>query len=374
MTRERAEMRSRIFIRQSVYPVEAAAVDEILDELAPSLEGRTVLVKPNCLMAAGPDAGITTHPSLVRALVVSLARRGARVWVGDNPGARGYGAGKACFRRTGMLEAAGEAFVDFGRSTTKVGIKSRFVDQVVVSRHVLEADYVLSVPKLKTHCLTLLTGAVKNMYGVLAGGEKVKLHSVARGREDFAEAVVDVYSIRPPDLALMDAVVAMEGDGPSRGSLRQVGKIVAADNAVAADVAAARLMGVSSSRVGHLVVAADRGFGPLELKDAAVNGDLEPVPGFMMPSTFRVGLMNFLSNRVVFNLLHRSRIEVEQAECISCGECRAACQSGAMVEEDGCFRIQSELCHQCFCCHELCPEGAVKVRGALGALLQRQKV
>ncbi len=360
----------RVIVRPSAYPVPAGLVDELLDELAPSLQGRTVLVKPNCLMASPPEKGVTTHPSLVRALVASLAGRGAVVQVGDNPGARGYGAVERCFRATGILDAAGDAFVDFGKATAKVPLTSRFADQAVVSRHLLEADYVISLPKLKTHCLTLLTGAVKNMYGVLSGGEKLKFHTAARARKDFAEALVDVYSIRPPDLAVVDAVTAMEGDGPSGGSLRQVGLLLASDNPVAADAAAAALMGVEALKVEHLAIAEERGLGPATPGRYLLDGDLAPVTGFRLPSTFRMGVMNALANRVVFSFLHRSRLQVIEDRCACCGECLEACPAGAVETGEGAYHIDNEICHQCFCCYEICPEGAVQIRGPLGALLK----
>jgi len=364
---------ARVILREASYPVPEDVVDEILDELSPPLKGKSVLLKPNCLMAARPEEGVTTHPSLVQALVKSLTDRGARVHVGDNPGARGYGAGEHCFRVSGLLEAAGEHFVDLGKDTVRVKLKSPFVDHVIVSRLVLESDYVISLPKLKTHCLTLLTGAVKNMYGILAGGEKVRLHYLARRGEDFSGALVDVFSLRPPDLSVMDAVVAMEGDGPSHGTLRTVGMVLASDNAVAVDSAASRLMGTTPGRIRHLAIAAERGFGPLDGEGVTFDGELLPVAGFRLPSTFRRGVMNLLSNSIVFNLLHRSRIQVDQGECSGCGECLAACPSGAVFEVEGTYTIDSAACHQCFCCHELCPSGAVKVRGALGALLKKQR-
>jgi uncharacterized protein (DUF362 family)/NAD-dependent dihydropyrimidine dehydrogenase PreA subunit len=361
---------ARVIVRPADYPVSEGLTDEILDALAPDLRGKKVLLKPNCLMASPPDDAVTTHPSLVRSLVSSFERRGASVQVGDNPGARGYGAGEHCFRVTGLLDAAGGHFVDFGQDTVRVPLKSSFADEVIVSRHLLEADYVVSVPKLKTHCLTVMTGAVKNMYGMLAGGEKTRLHYEARRGDDFSEALIDVFALRPPDLSVMDAVTVMEGDGPSHGSPRRAGLLIASDNAVALDSFAAGLMGIRADRVGHLAVAARRGLGSLERGEIEVDGPSAPFVGFRLPSTFRIGIMNFVSNSLVFNVLHRSRLRVDPEECTACGECLEVCPSGAMVEKDGQPVVDSRACHQCFCCYELCPTGAVKVRGALGALLR----
>jgi uncharacterized protein (DUF362 family)/ferredoxin len=359
-------------VRRAAYPVPDAVAEEALERFAPPLAGRRVLLKPNCLAGEPPERGVTTHPSLVAALVRALRRRGAAVVTGDNPGARGYGTGRRCFELSGLLAAADGSFGDIGAATAVVALRSRIAQEVVVSRAVLEADYVVSVPKLKTHCLTLLTGAVKNMYGVLAGAEKARLHWEARTPERFAELLADVYAVRRPDLAVMDAVVAMEGDGPSHGRLRDVGLVLASDDPVALDATAARIAGVAPERVAHLRLAAARGLGRIAAGEIRVDGPLATVPGFRLPSTFRAGVLGALSNLVVFNLLHRSRLRVNVRKCRRCGECERACPSGAMGRRDGAFAIDTGRCHLCFCCSELCPAGAVEVQGALGALLRRQ--
>ncbi|HEY5998286.1 MAG TPA: DUF362 domain-containing protein, partial [bacterium] len=303
-------------------------------------------------------------------LVAALRRRGAQVAVGDNPGARAYGSSRRCFADAGLLAAAGDAFVELGATTARVRLASGTVADAVVSRAVLEADYLVTVPKLKTHCLTLLTGAVKNSYGILAGAEKARLHAAARTPARFAAVLADVCAVRRPDLAVMDAIVAMAGDGPTHGRPHPLGLLLASDDPVALDATAARIIGVAPERVEHLRAAVARGLGLLAAEAIRVDGPAEPAAGFALPSTFRAGLLTWAANAVVFNVLRRSRLRVDVRECRRCGACAAACPTGAMEQRAGGYRIDEARCQHCYCCAELCPAGAVEVLGAVGALLR----
>lgn len=363
--------RSDVLVRRAAYPIAASLVDDVLERFAPSLCGRRVLVKPNCLLGAAPEKAATTHPSLVAALVAALRRRGAIVSVGDNPGARGYGSSRRCFADAGLLEAAGDAFVELGAATGRAVLQSGIVASAVVARGVIEADYLITVPKLKTHCLTLLTGAVKNSYGILAGAEKARLHHEARTPARFAEVLTDVYAVRPPDLAVMDAVVAMAGDGPTHGKPYALGLLLASTDPVAVDATAARILGVAPERVEHLRIAAARGLGKIDAGAIRIDGATTPVAGFALPSTFRAGVLTWAANAVVFNVLRRSRLRVNVRKCRRCGACSAACPAGAMQLRGGVYHIDQARCQHCYCCSELCPEGAVEVQGALGALVRR---
>jgi len=361
-----------VLVRRAGYPVPGAVVEEILERFAPPLAGRSVLVKPNCLMASPPEQGATTHPGLLGPLVAALRRRGAKVTVGDNPGARAYGSARACFAAAGLLAAADGAYADIGGRTAEATLPLGAGRRVLVSAAVLEADWVVTVPKLKTHCLTLLTGAVKNSYGILAGAEKARLHREEPTAARFAEAVAAVFAIRPPDLAVMDAVEAMEGDGPSHGPLRRVGLVLASADAVALDATAARAVGLDPLRVAHLAAAARHGLGTLAAGAIRVDGDLSGVPRLRLPSTFRAGVLTALANRLVFNLLHRSRLRVDVRKCRACGACVDACPAGAISPAGAGVAIDQARCQLCYCCAELCPEGAVETRGALGTLVARR--
>ncbi len=362
---------AEVLVRRASYPVAESLAEEILERFAPPLQGRSVLVKPNCLMGADPARAVTTHPSLVRAIVRALRRRGARVAVGDNPGARAYGSARAAFAAAGLLDAAEGAYEDIGARTASAPLRFGASGRAIVSAAVLEADWLVTVPKLKTHSLTLITGAVKNSYGILAGAEKVRLHREAPTPGRFARAVAAVCAIRPPDLAVLDAVTAMEGDGPTHGTPRELGLVLAAADPVALDATAARIAGIEPGRVLHLGEAAALGLGTADAAGIRLDGDPGQVGPLRVPSTQRAGVLTAIANLVVFNVLHRSRLRVDVRKCRGCGECVGACPSEAIVLGDGTVTIDTRRCQLCFCCAELCPEGAVAAQGALGAVLAR---
>ena len=127
----------------------------------------------------------------------------------------GYAANERCVRISVVLEAADGCYVNFAKENVQVPPKSRFINKLVISRAILDADLVINVPKFKTHLPTRITGAVKNMFGILVGVEKARVHLSVPLPKDFSEALVDIYQVRVPDLTVLDAVVGMEGNGSS---------------------------------------------------------------------------------------------------------------------------------------------------------------
>ena len=261
-------------------PVYHAVEDKIaraFEEFPLQWSGKKVLVKPNMLNERSPERGVTTHPSIVRAVTKWLLDAGAEVTVGDNPGAVGRGANERCASGSGIADAALGCYANISQDGVAMEIKSRYTRQLVVSRAVLDADILVSLPKFKTHALTQITGAIKNMFGILVGGEKGRMHAVTGSYRNFAEALVDIYQIRLPDLVIMDAVVGMEGNGPSSGDLRQVGKIIASDDGVAVDAVMATMMGKRPEKIHMLKVAGQRGIGEIDVSKLNVVGELAKV-------------------------------------------------------------------------------------------------
>ncbi len=347
-----------LLLQRASYNRMASAVDEVLRRFPLPLAGSRVLVKPNMLGPYRPEQGVTTHPSLVAAVVDRLAAAGAVVQVGDNPGAHGYGIGRRCAEVSGILEASRGCYTVMGESAVEVPVDSPYTRTVRVSRQVLEADLVISLPKMKTHLQTLMSGAVKNTYGYLVGADKSRLHAVARRKREFARVLADVFSVRPPHLTIMDAVTAMEGDGPSNGSLREVGLLIASSDAVAVDRLVCRLMGLPEERVLYLAEVRRQHPG---MGEYGIDGIDFPgaIPGWRLPAPFARDFVSWVGNAVLFSFLRKARLRIDSRRCTACGICRDGCPVGAIDQSSGRPVIDTRACIACYCCHELCPAGAI---------------
>jgi ferredoxin len=239
----------------------------------------------------------------------------------------------------------------------------------MISKEVLDADLVINLPKLKTHSLSYITGSVKNTFGYIVGGDKLNVHALAPTQRKFSEALVDVYQIRPPDLTLMDAVVAMEGNGPSNGTKRVIGKILAGRNAVTLDAVALHLLGHAVKDVRHLVIAGRRGLGEVDLSQIEISGDFKPVTDFKFPATFISGISGVVFNRLMSRWIHRPP-EVIPSRCQVCGVCIDHCPAAAMVMTEDSPRVDSDTCIKCYCCQEMCPADALRISGRFNRFIR----
>lgn len=355
--------KQRVVVAKAAYGASLKPVIEhLLDAFPRDWQGKKVLVKPNMLAPHPPEKAVTTHPALVAAVVESLMERGARVMVGDNPGVGGYGRSRKSADVCGLIEASRGCFANLGQRPVRHPVPSRFFDSLAFSADVLEADAVVSLPKLKTHGLTFLTAGIKNTFGYVVGGDKMRVHAACPTPVRFAEALVDIFQVRPPDLTIMDAVVAMEGNGPSNGRPFAIGKVMASDNAVSLDAVAAAMLGLAVKSVPHIEIAGNRGLGETDFSKIAVTGDYAPVSGFRFPSTFVPGMTGILLNRVLSRWIACDP-EIAKDRCKSCGLCSAHCPAHAMEMTREGPRLNPKTCIHCYCCQEMCPEDAIRLSG-----------
>jgi uncharacterized protein (DUF362 family)/Pyruvate/2-oxoacid:ferredoxin oxidoreductase delta subunit len=356
---------ARVLIQDAGYDDSLPLViDRILEAFPRNWAGKSVLVKPNILAPHAPDKGVTTHPKLVRAVVQALLHRKARVMVGDNPGISAYGRSGRAAGVSGIEQAALGCYIPLGQYPVHCPASSRYFDQVTVSRQILEADVIISLPKLKTHTLTVLTAGIKNTFGYVVGGDKMRIHAACPRPRQFAQALVDIYSIRPPDLTILDAVVGMQGNGPANGSPVVLGKIMASDNSVSLDAAAVSFLGQKPLSIPHIQEAAKRGLGEIDPARMKIMGELQPVTNFRFPQTFLPGLSGLILNRCLSRWIN-CLPEVNTSRCVQCGLCIAHCPVGAMHMTENGPAVQEYKCIHCYCCQELCPEDAIVLTGRL---------
>ncbi len=329
--------------------------------------GQRVLLKPNLLSAKPPDRAITTHPSVLRSLVAVVREAGGEPFVGDSPGGALRGVERV-WRNTGMLALSEETCVPLVNFEAAGSVEiAGELGTYMIARPVLDADVIINVPKMKTHVLTLYTGCIKNVFGVVPGFRKARLHSAVPRPVPFSRRIVDLYALVRPALHVMDAVVAMEGDGPSGGRPRPVGAIIAGTDGVAVDTVAAEMMGYPHGRVPMIRQAAERGLGTCDPREIEVVGE-EPgsfdLTGFALP---RTRVFNFIPSFAVRALRPWIWAYPEMSEewgCLGdrCALCVRSCPVSAIEMVDGRPVVNRRACIECLCCHEVCPEHAVRVR------------
>ncbi len=364
--------KTRVAIAEAKYETMDADVESLMGLLGmgpwlKKLRGSKVFIKPNLLGMFPRENHATTDPSLVSAMVRIVREAGARVIVGDNCGVGGYGLNEKVARHTGVFDAAMGAYKNVAQTTKLVKLHSRYLDSLVVSKDMLDADILINLAKMKTHSLTIVTGAVKNMFGLVAGAGKGKSHAAAPAAEDFGRILAEIFSIRPPELTVMDAVMAMEGNGPSAGRPKFVGRILASENAVALDAVICRIMGIRPELVHHVREASSLGHGPIDDASIEVIGSMPVNLKFKLPVTVsRFGLSRIV-NSGFFASLVRSKLVLDRDKCRRCGICKKECPTGAM-EMDDYPRINQAKCIKCLCCQELCPDAAWSVKGLMGRL------
>lgn len=338
--------------------------------------GMRVAVKANLLTRFRPERAATVHPAIAVALCELLVERQARVVLGDSPGgpfnAAYVGAVYAGTGMTQVLKTGATLNEDF----TYLDVKNPAAvaaKEFQVTRYLAEADAIINLCKLKTHGLMAYTGACKNLYGAVPGMHKSEYHYRYQTQEAFADMLVDICEWCKPVLSIADGVVAMEGNGPSGGTPRQMGALLTARNPHALDLAAASLMNFGLQEVPTLRAAHARGLIPKDASELQVFGKLAPfvIADFKHAAQHDIklwGSKNEMVSRALTRLL-ANRPAVDKNGCVGCGECRDMCPAKAIRIADKRAVIERSKCVRCFCCQEFCPKGVIRVERPLLARL-----
>jgi uncharacterized protein (DUF362 family)/NAD-dependent dihydropyrimidine dehydrogenase PreA subunit len=322
------------------------------------VKDKIILVKPNLLGAFPPERGVTTDPRIISAIVKELKKyKPKAIIVGDNSGSIHFDPFKIA-KITGILNASDGCYRNIAKEVIKVKVESKFIDELFISKVVKEADYVINVPKFKTHSLTTISGAIKNMFGIIPGGKKAQLHTLNRSIDEFAELLIDIYQIRVPDLTIMDAIIGMEGVGPTNGKIRVINKILSSDNGVSLDSVMAAMMGLKPATIELLQVAKERNLGAIDISNIIIDGELEVISGFKTPNN---GFLQRIRKTVVPHMFNLASVKpiVDHNKCKICKKCIEVCPTSAMRLTNKFPEADRKKCISCFCCDEHCPYGAI---------------
>ena len=347
-------------------------------------EGMCVVIKVNLVSAMKPEQAATTHPTLLCELTKMLVSRGAHVVLGDSPGGL-YTSSHVnhVYDLSGMhdCEAVGaELNQDFSQKDASFP-EAVCAKKFTYTSYLDRADAIIDFCKLKTHGMMGLTNAVKNYFGVVPGTMKPEYHYKYPQISDFSNMLIDLGLYFKPRICICDAVVGMEGNGPTQGSPRKIGCILAAESASKLDLLAAKLIGLKIDDVPTLQAARVRGLIPDSAEELEIAGDAAPflIPDFKtMPAQssvfFHKAGTGFIG-RIVDQFMFRALTpypKVKKNECIGCGKCAKICPAKAITMQNKLPVIDRKACIHCFCCQEFCPKGAMGVyRPAIARLLNK---
>lgn len=364
----------------TIHPCNSYQTDEVRRALTAAIAdiggfksyiqpGETVLLKVNLVMSKGPEAAATTHPAFVTELAKQLKDYGCHVIIGDSPGGTFNTAMlRRNYRMTGMMAAAEEsgAELSYNTGTKEVACPAgKMLKNLTLTAMSQEADKVISVCKLKTHSMMTYTGAMKNMFGTIPGTVKAEYHVRMPKMEDFADALIDICEAVKPVLSFMDAVIGMEGNGPTGGTPRKIGAVLASANPYELDVVAADMVGLGERQVPTIKAAADRGLGPRAAAEVQLTGAAASdfrISDFKLPDHVHSDVSNggFLPKFAMKWL--RPKVKFDENRCVGCGDCAANCPAKVITMKDRRPTVDYKECIRCFCCQELCPQNAVRVK------------
>jgi uncharacterized protein (DUF362 family)/Pyruvate/2-oxoacid:ferredoxin oxidoreductase delta subunit len=362
-------------VRCSSYEPEKvqAAVDRGI-ELLGGIErfaspGETILLKPNLLVAREPERAVTTHPTVFGAVARRFVDAGAVVTYGDSPG---FGRPLSVARRAGLAsiaEGLGVRLADFSHGRTVSIPEGGLIKRFTIAEGALAADGIVSLPKLKSHGLTRITGAMKNQYGCVPGTLKAEFHARLPNVDLFSRMLADLNRLLRPRLVVMDGIVAMEGNGPQNGTPRPLNVLLFSADPVALDAAVCRIVNLDPTLVLPIVYGEETGLG----RASGIETVGDPIDSFSAPdfdvnrrrssTTGGPSRYSRLARRFVV-----PRPLVVPQKCTECGTCIEVCPvspKAVAFEDEKRSRPpvhRYDRCIRCYCCQEMCPEGAIELR------------
>ena len=358
---------------EPVYQAVCKSMDalSVADDMKPDLK---VVIKPNLIIAKGPDIPATTHPVVVKAVVRWLKERGvSNITIAESSGGP-YNAEymKHIYRVCGMNGVEPDARLNMDFTAQTVQCAEGFANHTFhLITPIVEADYIINICKLKTHAMTGYSGGIKNLFGTIPGLEKPQMHYRWPDIEDFSNMLLELAQTVNPQLTIIDAIDAMEGDGPTGGTSHPLHMLLTARDCYTQDYFAAGLMGLDPREIVMIRQAMERGL--VKKDEIQIVGDRVPegVTPFKKPETIKLdftgNVPGFLRKPFVYiaSRLLKSYPQLRTDLCVGCGKCAESCPAQVITIENKKAKFHKKGCISCFCCQEMCPMKAIAVRKAL---------
>ena len=334
-------------------------------------QGIKVAVKPNLVVRADGTSGVCTHPLVTAAVCTWLMERGAEVVVAESPGGPYTPALlRSLYQGCGYREMAETYGVTLNDDCSHQSVsypqgeRCRLFDVITP---ILQADLIVDIAKLKSHCMMMFSGCSKNLFGVIPGLMKPEMHCRFPQKEEFAAMLVDLCEYVRPAICVMDGILAMEGNGPTGGSPKPMGVLAASRNPYAIDTVCCELAGMKQQEVWLLREAVRRGLCPGSLEEIPVEGDSFfslAVSDFCMPESKS---SDFIDRLPVFLRPLAQKIttpypKIREKDCVGCGKCAQSCPQHTISLKNRKAQIHYQNCIHCFCCHEMCPQHVIDIR------------
>ena len=316
-------------------------------------KGMTVLIKPNILGSykAKRQKMITTNPALVEAVCKILKENKCKIYIGESS----FMNTDIAFKSSGIDKVAKKYCVNkkpiIFEQEKLIHIKdssAKVLKNFPIAKIVKQVDLVIDMPKMKTHSLAHVTLGIKNLYGLIPGGLKQRIHTKAKG-DKFSEILVDIYQNIKPGLTIIDGILGMDGHGPASGSPQRGNVIMASENTIALDIAASSFMDFKPKDIPVIEFAVKRGLYPCYKFDL-VGMNKFPRVHFRKPIKGK-------TSSIVRRQGEKS-ILCDTKKCIKCGTCARKCPAKAITLKPY-PEIDKRKCIRCFCCMEVCPVHAL---------------
>lgn len=342
----------------------------LIDEYKNIKENSKVFIKLNCLGAFHQDLGITTHPLFVQSVIQIVKEKTSNIIVGDNPATKDL---IYSLKKNGIYDVLVEEKVTIlnGKEETSITSENyRIYQSFNVSKEMIDVDMMINLPKLKTHALTYMTIAQKNLFGFIYGLKKAAWHVKASNPLQFGHAINDLYSAILESykdkkiINICDGILGLEGEGPgTSGKPKQSNVIIASSDAISLDRVAVEIAGLDYKQQFLNTIANERNLGVGDINKITIKGDsLDDFKDlkFIAPkdslSIFGLRLIKIKGFRNI--ILEHPKFDYDK--CIKCGECAKICPPHAITIKPGDFpKIKSTICIRCWCCSEVCPVDAI---------------